>query len=144
MRVNEITGIVVDAAMKVHTQLGPGLLESVYERCLAHELRKRGLHIASQVPLPVLYDGEVIDGGYRIDLLVEDVVIVEIKAVDAMTHLFAAQLLSYLKLSGKPVGLLINFNTEHLRQGIRRLVNGRIPDEMETSVPSVSSVATPR
>ena len=92
----------------------------------------------------MLYDGEVIDGGYRVDLLVEDVVIVEIKAVDAMNHLFSAQLMSYLKLSGNSVGLLINFDTEHLRQGIRRIVNGRIPDEIDSSVSSVSCVANPR
>lgn len=128
----------------MRTFLGPGLLESVYERCLAHELRKRGLRVASQLPLPVLYDGEVIDAGYRVDLLVEDTVIVEIKAVEGMLPLFTAQLMSYLKMSGKPVGLLINFNTVHLRQGIRRLVNGQVPEDIPSSVSSVSSVANPR
>lgn len=91
-----------------------------------------------------MYDGESIDGGYRLDLLVEDSVIVEVKAVEGMLPLFKAQLMSYLKLSGKPVGLLINFNTVHLREGIRRVVNGRIPDEIGSSVSPVSSVATPR
>ncbi|MGH9524709.1 MAG: GxxExxY protein, partial [Terriglobales bacterium] len=124
--------------------LGPGLLESVYERCLAHELRKLGLRVASQLPLAVMYDGEVIDGCFRIDLLVEDTVIVEIKAVEGMQPLFTAQLMSYLKLSNKPVGLLINFNTVHLRNGIKRIVNGRVPEEINSSVSSVSSVAIPR
>jgi GxxExxY protein len=144
MEINEVTGAVVDCAMKVHTALGPGLLESVYERCLAHDLRKHRLIVASQVPLPVMYDGEVIDGGYRVDLLVQDTVIVEIKACDALLPLHSAQLMSYLRLSNKPVGLLINFNIVHLRQGIRRLVNGRVPDEIPSSAPSVSSVANPR
>lgn len=90
-----------------------------------------------------MYDGEVIDGGYRLDLLVEDTVIVEIKAVESVLPIFAAQLTSYLKLSDKPVGLLINFNTVHLRNGIRRIVNGRVPEEIGSSVSSVSSVAIP-
>ncbi len=144
MKLNELTGIIIDCAMRVHTFLGPGLLESVYERCLAHELRKHGLRVASQLPLTVVYDGESIDGGYRLDLLVEETVIVEVKAVEGMLPLFTAQLMSYLKLSGKPVGLLINFNTVHLRQGIRRIVNGTIPDEISSSVSPVSSVAISR
>ncbi|HZF40065.1 MAG TPA: GxxExxY protein [Blastocatellia bacterium] len=123
-RINQISGEIVDAAMKVHTALGPGLLESAYEGCLKHELTKRGLKVLSQVTLPVIYDGVKIDVGYRIDLLVEDVVIVELKAVERLTPLSQAQLLSYLKLSGRKLGLLINFNVEHLKNGIKRIVNG--------------------
>jgi len=110
--------------MKVHSALGPGLLESVYERCLIHELNKSGLRTASEIPVRVNYDNIVLEGGLKLDILVEDLVIVELQAVETLTALHSAQLLSYLKLSGKPVGLLINFNTVHLRSGIRRLVNG--------------------
>ncbi len=123
MTINEISGEVVDAAMAVHSALGPGLLESAYEGCLLYELRQRGLTVAAQVGLPVLYQGVKIDVGYRIDLLVEDKVIVELKSVDAIHPIHRAQLLSYLKLSGKKVGLLINFNVLHLKDGITRMVN---------------------
>ncbi len=123
-RINQISGAIVDAAMKVHTALGPGLLESAYEGCLKHELTKRGLKVLSQVTLPVIYDGVKIDVGYRIDLLVEDAVIVELKAVERLTPLCEAQLISYLKLSGRKLGLLINFNVEHLKNGIKRFANG--------------------
>jgi len=133
METNDITGAVVDAAMKVHTALGPGMLESVYEKCLKHELSKRGLKVVSQVWLPVIYDGEQIEGGYKIDLLVEDCVVVELKVVEQMLEVHKAQLLSYLKLSGKSVGLLINFNVVHLRDGIRRLVNNFKSSESSAS-----------
>jgi GxxExxY protein len=123
MKLNEITGQIVDAAMKVHTVLGPGLLESAYETCLAYELRKRGLQVTTQLPLPIQYEGVELDAGYRLDLLVESSVIVELKAVEKMIPLFHAQLLSYLKLSGNKIGLLINFNVVHLKDGIDRLVN---------------------
>ena len=109
--------------MKVHTALGPGLLESVYEKCLKHELIKRGLKVESQIWVPVIYDGVEIEGGYKIDLLVDGQVIVELKVVEQLLEVHKAQLLSYLKLSNKQVGLLINFNVVHLRNGIRRLVN---------------------
>ena len=109
--------------MKVHTALGPGLLESAYEACLAHELRKRGMNTQPQVTLPIEYDGVKLDAGYRIDLLVEDTVIVELKAVSKMNPIFEAQLLSYLKLSKREVGLLINFHVPHLKDGIKRIVN---------------------
>jgi GxxExxY protein len=124
MTINEVSGRVVDAAMKVHTALGPGLLESAYEGCLLRELRKQGLHVANQVGLPVVYDGVQIDVGYRIDLLVEDRVIVELKAVEALAPIHEAQLITYLKLSGQKVGLLINFNVLHLKDGIKRRVMG--------------------
>ncbi|MGD9722501.1 MAG: GxxExxY protein [Pirellulales bacterium] len=124
MDVNEISGHVVDAAMKVHTALGPGLLESAYEACLLHELRKRGLRVAAQSPLPICYDGLAIDVGYRLDMVVESVVVVELKAVDKLLPIHEAQLLSYLKLSGCQVGLLINFHVPRLKDGIKRMVNG--------------------
>ena len=124
MEINQVSGIVVDAAMKVHTALGPGLLESAYELCLIRELRKRGLHVESQVPIAVRYDGETLDVGYRADLLVESVVLVELKSAETVP-IHKAQLLSYLRLSGKEVGLLINFNVEHLKNGIKRVINSR-------------------
>jgi len=120
---NRVTGGIVDAAIKVHTALGPGLLESTYEACPVHELRKRGMKVVSQVQLPVFYDGMEIEVGYRIDLLVEGAVIVELKAVEALQKLHDAQLISYLKLAKKRVGLLINFNVVRLKEGIRRFVN---------------------
>ena len=123
MELNQITGEIVDAAMKVHTALGPGLLESAYEACLLHELRKRGLKTDSQLELPVVYDGIHLDVGYRIDLLVEDTVIVELKAVTEIQPIHEAQLLSYLKLSHKKIGLLINFHVHRLKDGIRRMAN---------------------
>ncbi|WP_129633029.1 GxxExxY protein [Candidatus Oscillochloris fontis] len=123
MQINQISGQIVDAAMKVHTILGPGLLESAYEVCLAHELRKRGLKLSTQVTLPITYDGIQIDAGYRLDLFVEETVIVELKAVSKVLPIHEAQLLSYLKLSGCKLGLLINFHVVHLKDGIKRMVN---------------------
>ncbi|MEP6990584.1 MAG: GxxExxY protein [bacterium] len=117
------SGQVVDAAMRVHSRLGPGLLEGAYEACLAHELRTRGLLVARQVQLPVEYDGAQIALGYRIDLLIDNVVVVEVKAVAKTTTLHEAQVLSYLKLGGYPIGLLINFHVSHLKDGITRFVN---------------------
>lgn len=101
------------------------MLESVYERCLIHDLIKRGLRTQSQTQLPVYYDGIIIDGGHRLDILVEDLVIVEVKAIEHTLPIHCAQLLSYLKLSNKPVGLLLNFNKVHMRDGIRRIANSR-------------------
>ena len=123
MQHEEITGQIINAAMKVHSVLGPGLLESAYEACLLFELHRTGLHAASQVELPVVYENVKIDAGYRIDLLVEDAVIVELKSVEELMPIHQAQLLSYLKLSGKTVGLLINFNVVHLKDGLKRMVN---------------------
>jgi GxxExxY protein len=124
MELNEISGQVVEAALRVHTVLGPGLLENAYEACLKHELLKRGLQVAQQVVLPVVYDDVTIDLGYRLDLLVEQEVIVELKAVEKVTPLHEAQLLSYLKLGHKKLGLVINFNVLHLKNGIKRMVKG--------------------
>jgi len=125
MERDEISGAVVDAAMKVHTALGPGLLESVYQKCLQHELQRRGLKVDCEVWLPVVYDGVQIEGGYKVDLLIEGTVVVELKVVEHLLEVHKAQLLSYLKLSGKELGLLINFNVVHLKDGIKRIVNTR-------------------
>ncbi len=121
--INELSGEIIDAAMRVHSELGAGLLESIYEACLCHELRKRGLRFLRQLALPVRYDNLTLDAGFRIDLLVEDRIIVELKAVDKLLPIHQAQLLTYLKLSGKQLGLLINFNTVHLKDGIKRMVH---------------------
>jgi len=121
--VNEISGQIVDAAYQVHTALGPGLLESAYEACLLYELHQRNLRVARQVDQPVVYKSVKIDVGYRLDLLVEDLVIVELKAVEKLLPIHEAQLLSYLKLARKPVGLLINFHVLSLKNGIKRLAN---------------------
>jgi GxxExxY protein len=123
MELNEISEKIIGAAIQVHRTLGPGLLESTYEACLKYELEKRGLKIQSQVGLPVIYDGMKIDLGYRLDILVEDAVIIELKAVTTIIPLHEAQLLSYLKLSGKHLGLLINFNVTLLKDGITRRIN---------------------
>ncbi len=120
---NRISGIVVDAAMEVHREFGPGLLERVYEAALARELQIRGVACARQVPVPVLYKGEQLDDeGYRIDLLVEGCVVVELKTVAELLPIHEAQLHTYLKLSGKSLGLLLNFHVIRLKDGIRRRV----------------------
>jgi GxxExxY protein len=124
-RVNQVSGLIVTAAMKVHSLLGPGLLESAYQACLAHELRKQGLRVLAEVELPVVYDGEGIELGFRMDMVVEDLVVVEVKCVETLHRVHRAQLLSYMRLSGKQVGLLINFHVSHLRDGIKRMVDGK-------------------
>src|SRR5579859_2351625 len=121
---HEISHEIITAAMKVHSELGAGLLESAYQACLHHELQEAGIRAACQVGLPVVYRGVKLEIGYRMDLLVEDVVIVEIKSVDAISPIHQAQIISYLKLSGRSLGLLINFNVVHLKDGIKRFVNG--------------------
>ena len=121
---NELSRSILDAAFRVHSALGPGLLEGAYEACLAYELRSEGYKVLTQVPLPLVYREVKLDVGYRLDLLVEELVVVEIKSVDRMAAIHQAQLLSYLKLSGKRLGLLINFNVLRLKDGIQRLVNG--------------------
>ena len=113
---------VVDAAFKVHSALGPGLLESVYETCLLHELRSRSLKAQRQVVLPIIYEGLRIDSGLRLDLLIGGLVVVELKAVERILPVFDAQLLTYLKLSGHRLGLLINFNVARIKDGIRRII----------------------
>ena len=136
----DTTSRIIDAAMKVHTVLGAGLLESTYNACLCHEFMSRSLQFQHQVRLPVVYEGLRLEAGYRIDFLVENSVIVELKAVEKLLPIHKAQLITYLKLSGQRVGLLINFNVPHLRQGIQRVVNGyEIP--VEKDLPSASSVS---
>ncbi|MDJ1168436.1 GxxExxY protein [Roseofilum sp. BLCC_M154] len=124
MELDEISGEVIGAGIEVHRALGPGLLESAYQACLVYELRQRGMGVAEQVPVPVVYKGIGLECGYRLDLLVENQVIVELKAVQALQPIHQAQLLTYLKLCQLRLGLLINFNVPILKQGIKRLVNG--------------------
>lgn len=121
---DNLTGEIIGAAIEVHRALGPGLLESAYEECLAVELGDRGLAVNRQAILPVWYKGRKLDAGYRIDLLVNDEVIVELKAVQKLEPIHEAQLLTYLKLAGKRFGLLVNFNVPVLKDGIKRMVNG--------------------
>ena len=123
MTENDIGGIVVDRALQVHRELGPGLLESTYEACLCHELRAAGLEVEVQKALPVVYKSVKLDCGYRIDLLVEKKVVIEIKAVEALNEVHLAQILTYLKLSGGRLGYLINFNVKRVKDGIKRVVN---------------------
>lgn len=123
MRIDEVSGQVVDAALKVHSALGPGLLERAYQAVLAHELRVRGIGLRTEVPMPVHYDGFELDLAYRLDLLVAGCVVVEVKALAKLLPIHSAQLLSQLKLGDYRVGLLINFNVTHLRDGIVRMVN---------------------
>jgi GxxExxY protein len=124
-RINSITQSIIGAAIEVHRTLGPGLLESAYEACLAFELMKRGLAIEAQKPLPLVYHDVKLECGYRIDLMVAGCVVVEIKSVEALAPIHEAQVISYLKLSGCKVGLLINFNVCVLKDGIRRFINGK-------------------
>lgn len=123
MPIHDCSRDIISAAIKVHTRLGPGLLEAPYKRCLVYELRKRGFLVEDELPLPVVYDDVCIDLGYRIDLLVNGVVIVEVKSVARLHPVHEAQLLSYLRLSGHKIGLLINFNVRRLKHGLRRMVH---------------------
>jgi GxxExxY protein len=138
----DITQCIIDAAMKVHSALGAGLLESTYTACLIHEFTLKRLQFQHQVRLPVVYDGITLEAAYRIDFLVENCVIVEIKTVEKLLPIHVAQLITYLKLSGRRVGLLLNFNVPHLRQGIKRIVNGYevLPGKDLPSASPVSSV----
>ena len=118
---NRVSGLIVDAALEVHRALGPGLLESVYEQCLAHELGRRQLDVVRQLTLPVRYKDLCLEGGFRIDLLVDSLVIVKVKAVERLAPVHEAQLLTYLKLARKRLGLLVNFNVALLKHGLRRV-----------------------
>lgn len=122
MDLNQVTGQIVSAAFKIHSALGPGLLESAYRSCMKHELGSRGLKVQTEEPIPIRFDGLVLDVGFRTDLTVEDLVIVELKAIKRLLPIHEAQLLSYLKSSQRPVGLLINFHVPALRDGIRRRI----------------------
>lgn len=123
MTEDELGKIIVDCALKVHKALGPGLLESAYVSCLRHEIAKRGAKVRSEVPLPIVYDGVKFDCGYRLDLLVDEKVIIEAKSVDILTDIHFAQILTYLKLSGFKLGFLMNFNVKLIKNGIKRVVN---------------------
>ena len=124
MTENEVAKIIVDCAYKVHTTLGPGLLESVYEAALAYELGKRGLNVERQKPLPVVYENVRLEEGFRADLVVSDLVIVELKSVEEVAPVHKKQLLTYLRLADKRLGLLINFGAAKIKNGISRVVNG--------------------
>jgi GxxExxY protein len=128
MTENEIAKIVVDAAYQVHTRIGPGLLETVYEIVLVYELRKRGLQVVRQQPVPIAYDDIQFDEGFRADVVVEDKVILELKSVESVLRVHKKQLLTYLRLADKRLGLLINFGAEVIRDGIFRVVN-KLPEE---------------
>ena len=122
MELNQITHEIIDSAYKVHSALGPGLLESAYKACLAYELRKKGLKVEEEKPVPIVYEEVKLDCGYRMDLLVEDQVTVELKTVDAFNVVHFAQVLTHLRFGEKKVGLLINFNVKSLKDGIKRFV----------------------
>ena len=124
MELNKITELIIGCAIEVHKQLGPGLLESTYEACLSYELQKSGLSILRQIGLPLIYKEINLEVGYRLDLLVEGNVVVEIKSVEALNDVHLAEVLTYLKLSGCKLGYLINFNVKHLKDGIKRVVLG--------------------
>ncbi len=125
MEFADLTEKVIAAALKVHSAIGPGVLEKVYRTCLQHELHKMGLRVHSEVPLPIQYDGLQLESGCRIDLLVEGVLIVELKCADSILPIHKAQLLTYLRLANKPLGLILNFNVVHLRDGIKRVLNNK-------------------
>ena len=124
MTENEISKIIVNAAFDLHTELGPGLLETVYEVLLAHQLREAGLQVERQMPIPIQYHGVTFDEGFRAGLVVEGIVIVELKSIETVLRVHGKQLLTQLRLSGRRLGLLINFGAEHLKDGIKRVVNG--------------------
>ena len=125
--INRITGEIVDAAYHIHDQLGPGLLESVYHKVLAHDLEKRSLAVEREKEVSVVYDGMTIEGGFKVDLLVNALVVVELKSVETLAPVHTKQLLTYLRLLELPVGLLINFGAPTLKEGLRRIVNPRAP-----------------
>ena len=124
MTANELSHHIIKAALKVHSALGPGLLEKAYRVCLTHELRKNGFRVQTELEMPLIYDGVKMETGYRLDMLVNDLVILELKSVEELSRIHLAQTLSYLKLSKKQLALIINFNVLHLKDGIKRLVEG--------------------
>ncbi|MDY7037224.1 MAG: GxxExxY protein [Thermodesulfobacteriota bacterium] len=124
MELNQLSSQIIKAAINVHKELGPGLLESVYQSCMVIELRNMGLNVHSEVPLPIFYRGQKVhEEGFRLDLLVEDTIIVELKSVEKVQDIHKKQLLTYLRLANKPLGLLINFNKAMLKNGISRIIN---------------------
>jgi iron complex transport system substrate-binding protein len=135
MSIDEVTGEIVDAALDIHRRLGPGLMESVYEAVLAHELRRRGLAVRRQVAVRFEYEGMTFDEGFRVDLLVADSVVVELKSVEHASPVHAKQVLTYLRLLDQPVGLLINFGAPTLRDGLKRIVNNYTPATPTSAAP---------
>lgn len=123
MELNDITGLILKKAFEIHTALGPGLLESAYLECLYYEIKESGLRVEKEKPVPLIYKEVSLDHGYRIDLLVERVVVVELKSVDAIVEIHIAQTLTYLRLGNYPLGLLLNFNVKSLKNGIKRIIN---------------------
>jgi GxxExxY protein len=123
MTENELSNKIIGLAIEVHQSLGPGLLESAYKECLFYKLKKEGLSVVKEIPMPLVYEEVKLDCGYRIDILVESKVVIEIKSVEALNDVHLAQILTYIKLGGYKLGLLINFNVYMLREGIRRVVN---------------------
>ena len=136
---NDISYLIIQAAIRVHRTLGPGLLESVYRACFTYELHKRKLAFVTEQLVPICYDGVILDGAYRLDLLVEDEIIVEVKAIETVLPVHKAQLLSYLRLTDKPLGLLINFNVPILTQGVTRRMNGRQVSALDSKQASISA-----
>ncbi len=128
MDVDDVGKVIVDSAIKVHKALGPGLLESAYQTCLAYEIVKRGLVVACEVTLPIRYENQIIENGYRIDMLVDNCVIVENKTVENISPIHEAQLLTYLKLKGCWLGYILNWNVTRMKDGIKRMVNGSKPE----------------
>ena len=126
MHENEISKIIFDLGLKIHKNLGPGLLESAYEECLFYEILKTGLFVEKQKPMPLIYEEVKLDIGYRMDLLVEKSVVIEVKSCEALNDVHLAQVLTYLKLSGCKLGMLINFNSFLFKDGVRRVINGQL------------------
>lgn len=120
---NDLSGIIIGCAMRVHTALGPGLLESAYEQCLDYELKKKGFNVGKQIPIALVYEEVELDCVYRLDLIVENKIIIEVKSVESLKPIHAVQLLTYLKLKNCKLGLLLNFNVLHLKEGIKRVAN---------------------
>jgi GxxExxY protein len=141
-RLDSITRRIIGAAIEVHRRLGPGLLESAYETCLAYELRQIGFKVEQQKPLPIVYKEVKLDYGYRLDLIVEDSVVVEVKAVEQLAPIHDAQLLSYLRLSERRVGLIINFHVRVLKNGLKRIVND-YPDSALSACSAVKKISAP-
>ena len=137
---NAITQRVLKCAFKVHTKLGPGLLESAYQECLFYELKREGLNVVKEKPMPLVYDEVKLDIGYRIDLLISGKVVVEIKSVEGITDVHLAQILTYLKLSGCKIGLLLNFNVKSMKHGIKRVINTREKTLKDSVLNSYDSV----
>lgn len=142
MQINDLTGKIVELSIKIHKRLGPGLLESTYHRCLEYELEKSGLSFSSEVMMPVRYETLTIDNGYRADLIVEDQVILELKSVEKILDIHKSQLLTYLKMSGMTIGLLMNFKEPLLKNGIHRFINSAHAAETPRTLCDVTKETT--